>query len=103
MADESGLGFGHVLAVGLGFGAGVLAAVWMEHANQGAQELDQLARETAWKEIGRSGDDYDPSDYAGIDHWSRKEVLDRADRIEASIRNTRGRGASRSRRRILND
>jgi hypothetical protein len=98
--NESNLG-GYLFALGLGFGAGVLATVAMEHTGKNERELNEIARHTAWQQLGREGGDYDPSDYAGIDHWSRKEVLNRADRVEQAIRTRYERGLKRGRRYIL--
>ena len=99
--NEGSSAGGYVLALGLGFGAGVIAAVAMEYAARGERELNELARETAWQQLGANGGDFDPSDYAGIDHWSRKEVLDRADRVEATVRARYARGLGRGERRSL--
>lgn len=55
---------------------------------QNDNELERLAENTAWNNLGRDGEDMDPSDYAGVDHWTRKEVESRAAETESRIRTT---------------
>ena len=48
-------------------------------------EIRRLAENTAWQNLGRDGAAVDPSDHAGVDHWTGKEVRRRAEGIEERI------------------